>query len=138
MSPSRTRPVSGSWRVATMRIRVDLPAPLGPRSPNIPGAMARETSSSARVPFGYVLERFSMRRSMGLPEDLQSQEQQGTRRHFAARKGGAHDVRREARRSTLDDITCDGDDLMLSHVQRSRLVIQVAVSRCSSHIVLTL
>src|SRR5438093_7991552 len=48
-----------------MRMSVDLPAPLGPSRPNIPGGIDSDTSSSARVPFGYVFERPSMRSSMG-------------------------------------------------------------------------
>ena len=46
------RPSSGSLRVATARISVVLPAPFGPRSPNIPGGIWRETSVSARTPPG--------------------------------------------------------------------------------------
>ena len=45
-------PASGSCSVAMMRISVDLPAPFGPSRPNMPGGIASETSSSARVPFG--------------------------------------------------------------------------------------
>jgi hypothetical protein len=36
--------------VATVRISVDLPAPLGPSSPNMPRGMDSVTWSSARVP----------------------------------------------------------------------------------------
>src|SRR5262249_19264003 len=62
-SPSIAVPLSGSCSVARVRIRVDLPAPLGPRSPYIPAGMVSETSSSALTPFGYVLERCSTRRT---------------------------------------------------------------------------
>ena len=51
-SPSPTLPVSGSCSVATMRISVLLPAPLGPRSPNMPVGIRSDTSCSARTPFG--------------------------------------------------------------------------------------
>src|SRR5689334_18003524 len=64
MSPRRTEPVSGSWSVASVRIRVDLPAPLGPSRPNIPGPTVRVTSRSAWTPLGYLFERFSMTRFM--------------------------------------------------------------------------
>jgi hypothetical protein len=37
--------------VASVRIRVDLPAPLGPSSPNMPVGIDRLTSSRARTPF---------------------------------------------------------------------------------------
>ena len=50
-------PVSGSWSVAMVRMRVDLPAPLGPNSPNMPLGIERETSRSAWMPLAYVLER---------------------------------------------------------------------------------
>ena len=39
-----------------MRIRVDLPAPLGPSRPYIPAGIVRVTSFSACTPLGYVLE----------------------------------------------------------------------------------
>src|SRR5919201_4454915 len=103
-SSSWTRPVSGSWSVAMMRMSVDFPAPLGPSKPNMPCGIASETSSSARVPFGYVLERFSMRSSIESPEDLQSQQQHGARLHLAARERGTHDVGGEARGSALDEV----------------------------------
>lgn len=45
-------PLSGSWSVAMVRINVDLPAPFGPSNPNIPVGIVRETSRSARAPFG--------------------------------------------------------------------------------------
>ena len=41
---------SGRWSVAMVRISVDLPAPLGPSSPNIPGATLNVTSRRARTP----------------------------------------------------------------------------------------
>src|SRR5688572_27480714 len=44
-----------------MRMSVDFPAPFGPSSPNIPTGIVSVTSSTARIPFGYVLERCSMR-----------------------------------------------------------------------------
>src|SRR2546421_460121 len=49
-------PVSGSCSVAIVRISVDLPAPLGPRRPNIPRGISRSMSRRARTPLGYVLE----------------------------------------------------------------------------------
>src|SRR5919197_6230222 len=110
-----------------MRMSVDLPAPLGPSNPNMPCGMASETSSSARVPFVYVLERFSMRSSMDSPEDLQSQEQHRARRHLAARKRGTRDVGGETRRSALDEVARSSDDLVLGCVQRARLVMQVRI-----------
>ena len=45
MSPSVTVPLSGSCKVASVRIRLDLPAPFGPSSPYIPDEMVRETLS---------------------------------------------------------------------------------------------
>ena len=50
MSPNLIDPAVGCCKVATVRISVDLPAPLGPRSPNIPRGIDRLTSSSATVP----------------------------------------------------------------------------------------
>ena len=50
MSPNLIVPAVGSCSVATVRIKVDLPAPLGPSSPNIPRGMDRVTSSKATVP----------------------------------------------------------------------------------------
>ena len=51
--PSRVaRPASASCSVARMRISVLFPAPLGPSSPNIPGAMVSDTSRSACTPLG--------------------------------------------------------------------------------------
>src|SRR5262245_526389 len=47
---------------------VDFPAPLGPSKPNIPCGISSETSLSARVPFGYVFERCSIRSSIRLGE----------------------------------------------------------------------
>src|SRR6202162_2703222 len=64
MSPSMTRPLSGSCKVASVRMRVDLPAPFGPSSPYMPAGMVRETLLSALTPFWYVFERFSIRSSM--------------------------------------------------------------------------
>src|SRR5262245_41453329 len=60
MSSKRMEPVVGTCSVATERISVDLPAPFGPSSPNMPGGTSRFTDSRARVPFGYVCERFSI------------------------------------------------------------------------------
>jgi hypothetical protein len=47
-----------------MRMRVDFPAPLGPRSPYMPLGMSRVTSRRARTPLGYVLETPRMARCM--------------------------------------------------------------------------
>jgi hypothetical protein len=44
----RTRPCDGDMRVARMRMRVVLPAPLGPRRPVMPEPRSRLTPSSAR------------------------------------------------------------------------------------------
>ena len=52
MSPSQISPLSGSCKVAMVRMSVDLPAPLGPSSPYMPCGMVSETSSSARTPLG--------------------------------------------------------------------------------------
>jgi hypothetical protein len=49
--PSKfTEPDVGVCRVATVRINVDLPAPLGPSRPNMPLGTVRDTSSRALVP----------------------------------------------------------------------------------------
>ena len=48
--PRSARPASASWSVASVRISVDLPAPLGPSRPNMPAGMVSETSSSAWTP----------------------------------------------------------------------------------------
>src|SRR5687768_4073868 len=61
-SPSVMEPVSGSWSVAMVRMRVDLPAPLGPSSPYMPLGMSRVMSRRARTPLGYVLETPRMAR----------------------------------------------------------------------------
>ena len=50
MSPNLMLPAVGSCSVATVRISVDLPAPFGPSSPNIPRGIDRLTSASATVP----------------------------------------------------------------------------------------
>src|SRR5438067_2855774 len=63
MSPSAIEPASASCSVAIVRINVDLPAPFGPSSPNMPVGIVSETSCSALTPFGYVLDRPSMRSS---------------------------------------------------------------------------
>ena len=39
-----------------VRIRVDLPAPLGPSRPNMPVGTVSETSLSAWTPLGYVFD----------------------------------------------------------------------------------
>jgi hypothetical protein len=52
MSPKLMEPLSGSWSVAMVRIRVDLPAPLGPSKPNIPAGMRSETPFKACTPLG--------------------------------------------------------------------------------------
>src|SRR6478672_2946540 len=62
MSPSRIEPASGCCSVAMVRISVDLPAPFGPRRPNIPAGMSSETLLSARTPLPYVFDRFAMDR----------------------------------------------------------------------------
>jgi hypothetical protein len=49
MPPNRIEPAVGTCSVATHRISVDLPAPLGPSNPNMPRGMVSVTSSSARV-----------------------------------------------------------------------------------------
>jgi hypothetical protein len=43
----RIVPAVGAWSVATVRISVDLPAPLGPSRPNMPRGIDRLTSSSS-------------------------------------------------------------------------------------------
>ena len=47
MSSSVALPSSALWSVASVRISVDLPAPFGPSSPNMPAGIVSETSSSA-------------------------------------------------------------------------------------------
>src|SRR5579871_2269414 len=55
--PSRSmEPESGSCSVATVRISVLLPAPLGPTSPNILLPIDSERFFSAFTPSGYVFE----------------------------------------------------------------------------------
>ncbi len=51
MPLSAIEPESGSCSVATVRIRVDLPAPLGPSRPNIPFGISSDTLFRARTPF---------------------------------------------------------------------------------------
>ncbi len=53
-------PVSGVCKVAMVRIKVDLPAPLGPSSPNIPVPIVRLRFLTALTPLSYSLERFAM------------------------------------------------------------------------------
>jgi len=48
--PDRSR--VGLLSVASVRIKVDFPAPLGPSRPNIPGRTTRFTSCNAWTPFG--------------------------------------------------------------------------------------
>src|SRR4051794_39073162 len=56
--PSRSmEPESGSCSVATVRMSELLPAPLGPRSPNIRLPIVSERFFNAFTPFGYVLDR---------------------------------------------------------------------------------
>src|SRR5262245_41148106 len=50
-------PRSGCCSVAIVRIRVDLPAPLGPSSPNMPLGTSRWISCIACAPPGYVFDR---------------------------------------------------------------------------------
>jgi hypothetical protein len=47
-----TLPLSGSCNVAIVRINVLLPAPFGPRSPNMPVGIRNDRSFSARTPLG--------------------------------------------------------------------------------------
>ena len=53
-----TSPEVGSIRATKIRIKVDLPAPFGPKSPNIPVGISRQTSFNAWFPFGYTLLSF--------------------------------------------------------------------------------
>jgi hypothetical protein len=53
MPSNRMLPLDGVCSVAIERISVDLPAPFGPRSPNMPAGISRLTESSARTPPGY-------------------------------------------------------------------------------------
>src|SRR5437016_7994535 len=54
--PRRAVPAVGTTVVVSIPIVVDLPAPLGPRSPNTsPGATAKSMSRTASTPPGYVL-----------------------------------------------------------------------------------
>ena len=48
----RMAPESGSCRVATVRMRELLPAPFGPRRPNMLFPIVKETFFSARTPLG--------------------------------------------------------------------------------------
>ena len=57
MPSSWMAPASGSCSVAMVRMRELLPAPLGPRRPNMPLPTVSETFLSARTPLGYVFER---------------------------------------------------------------------------------
>ena len=50
MSPSVAVPASAPCSVASVRISVDLPAPFGPRSPNMPGGIDSDTRSRAWTP----------------------------------------------------------------------------------------
>src|SRR6185295_9931750 len=60
-APSHTtRPWVGRVTVAMMRISVDLPAPLGPSNPRIPGPTSRVNWSSARTPPRYCFETDSI------------------------------------------------------------------------------
>ncbi len=52
----KTRPLEGRVTVARIRIRVDLPAPLGPRSPRTPGRSCRETFRKPQVEDGVFLD----------------------------------------------------------------------------------
>src|SRR5215467_12205208 len=56
-SPSAAEPLSGSCKVASVRISVDFPAPFGPSRPYMPRGMLSETWSRALTPFGYVFDR---------------------------------------------------------------------------------
>ena len=49
-SPKWIEPSSGSCSVAIVRINVDLPAPFGPSSPNIPCGIVSVMLLSARTP----------------------------------------------------------------------------------------
>jgi hypothetical protein len=50
MPSSVAVPLSASCSVASVRIRLDLPAPFGPSSPNMPAGIVNDTSRSARTP----------------------------------------------------------------------------------------
>ena len=52
MPSMRALPLSASCSVASVRMSVDLPAPFGPSSPNMPCGMDSETSCNACVPLG--------------------------------------------------------------------------------------
>src|SRR5580704_18574116 len=67
-SPSSVAvPVSGSSKVARIFMKVDLPAPFGPISPNMPGGISSETPRRARTPPGYVLARLRMESTRSAP-----------------------------------------------------------------------
>src|SRR4051812_15912912 len=70
MSPKVAVPLSASWRVASVRMRVDFPAPFGPRSPYIPGPISRETPSSACTPLEYFLDRPRIDSCMDFPGSM--------------------------------------------------------------------
>src|SRR5687768_847115 len=102
MLSKRIEPVVGTCSVATDRISVDLPAPFGPSSPNMPGGTSRFTESSARVPFGYVCERFSIL-SMTPPRESDS---------------SVHDRQHDGRRLRL---RAQDGDLGLAIIRRLRV-----------------
>src|SRR5689334_14203975 len=83
--PSRwMAPESGSWSVAMVRMRELLPAPLGPRRPNIPLPTVRDTFLSARTPLGYVFES-----SVIVRATVTSLRIKGDRRRSGAARGPA-------------------------------------------------
>lgn len=57
---SVTVPDVGANRPLSTFISVDFPAPFGPKRPNKPGPMSRETSVSAVTGPGKICVRFSM------------------------------------------------------------------------------
>src|SRR4051812_23182222 len=115
-----------------MRISVDLPAPFGPSSPNIPGGIVNDTLFSARVPFSYVLDNPSMRRSMPIasPDSLKCEQRErcvGNGRDVGERL--AIQVQGYLRHPVLDQIAATEDDLPLERVAESRFARAVAIPR---------
>src|SRR5262245_7604686 len=87
-----TCPCVGWEMVARMRIRVDLPAPLGPSSPTTPGSSSSEKSRSPQTPPGYCLptrsiESFMMARAPGVAEGAR-RTRAASRRIIARPPGG--------------------------------------------------
>ena len=65
MSPSWMVPASGRCNVAMVRMSVDLPAPFGPRRPNMPFGIVSDTSARARDAVGVRFERLRITSSTG-------------------------------------------------------------------------